>query len=315
MSAVYEKEKLAYRLLEGESAKRLERPGASLRYSVLPCAGDKVGTVIFLHGVASNGSRWEEFIEKTSLKQAFDILRCDLRGHAASVSSRQARLEDWCGDVAAILQAEGVAKAVVVGHSLGAQVAVNLAAKYDDCVLGGVLLDPLISEALTPKALEMRAKLPYLKIMERFCRLGNALGFSRRLKNQDLRAMDAKAREKIAAGGKELEEFIKQYSSARADLKYIHSAVYLHDLVEVGRPTPAPESISVPMLVIGASAGTFTDADAMRRWVNSLKDGQIAVVKCAHWPLTECPRDVASVIEGWVFKRFAPQLAMQTTSA
>ena len=155
MSAVYEKEKLAYRLLEGESAKRLERPGASLRYSVLPCAGEKVGTVIFLHGVASNGSRWEEFIEKTSLKQAFDILRCDLRGHAASVSSRQARLEDWCGDVAAILQAEGVAKAVVVGHSLGAQVAVNFAAKYADCVLGGVLLDPLISEALTPKALEI----------------------------------------------------------------------------------------------------------------------------------------------------------------
>ena len=108
MSAVYEKEKLAYRLLDGETAKRLERPGASLRYSVLPCAGEKVGTVIFLHGVASNGSRWEEFIEKTSLKQAFDILRCDLRGHAASVSSRQARLEDWCGDVAAILQAEGV---------------------------------------------------------------------------------------------------------------------------------------------------------------------------------------------------------------
>ena len=81
------------------------------------------------------------------------------------------------------------------------------------------------------------------------------------------------------------------------------------------RPAPAPESISVPMLVIGASAGTFTDADAMRRWVNSLKDGQMAVVKCAHWPLTECPRDVASVIEGWVFKRFAPQLAMQTASA
>ena len=314
MSAVYEKEKLAYRLLDGETAKRLERPGASLRYSVLPCSGEKAGTVIFLHGVASNGSRWEEFIEGTSLRKAFDILRCDLRGHAESVSSRQARLEDWCGDVEAILQAENVAKAIVVGHSLGAQVAVNFAARYADRVCGVVLLDPLISEALTPKALQMRAKLPYLKVMERFCRLGNALGFSRRLQNQDLRAMDAKAREKIAAGGKELEEFIKEYSSARADLKYIHSAVYLHDLIEVGRPTPAPESITVPMLVIGASAGTFTDAQAMRQWVNALKDGQMAVVKCAHWPLTECPRDVADVIEGWVFKRFAPQSAAQASS-
>ena len=59
---------------------------------------------------------------------------------------------------------------------------------------------------------------------------------------------------------------------------------------------------------------TFTDAQAMRQWVNALKDGQMAVVKCAHWPLTECPRAVADVIEGWVFKRFAPQSAAQASS-
>ncbi len=307
MSTNYEKQNLAYRLLESEVAKRLERPGASLRYSVLPCTADKIGTVLFLHGVASNGSRWEEFIEGTKLRAAFDIIRCDLRGHAASVSRRQARLEDWCDDVAAILDAENVRQAIIVGHSLGAQVTVNFVVRHADRVQGAVLLDPLISEALTPKALEMRAKVPYLKLMEKFFRCTSALGFNRRLKNQDLRAMDAKAREKIAAGGKELEEFIKQYSSAKADLQYIHSAVYLHDLVEVGRPTPAPESIAAPMLVIGASAGTFTDADAMRKWVQRLKDGQWAVVQCAHWPMTECPQDVAAVIERWVFDRFVSQ--------
>ncbi len=223
------------------------------------------------------------------------------------MSRRQARLEDWCDDVAAILDAENVRQAIIVGHSLGAQVTVNFVVRHADRVQGAVLLDPLISEALTPKALEMRAKVPYLKLMEKFFRCTSALGFNRRLKNQDLRAMDAKAREKIAAGGKELEEFIKQYSSAKADLQYIHSAVYLHDLVEVGRPTPAPESIAAPMLVIGASAGTFTDADAMRKWVQRLKDGQWAVVQCAHWPMTECPQDVAAVIERWVFDRFVSQ--------
>lgn len=306
MSTAYEKEKLAYRLLPSEQAKRLERPGASLHYSVLPCAGCRVGTVIFLHGVASNGSRWEEFIEKTSLKTAFDIIRCDLRGHAASVSSKPAGLEQWCDDVAAILDAEQCDQAIVVGHSLGAQVAVNFSVRFARRTKGAVLLDPLISEALTERALKMRARLPYLKAMERFFRVMNALGLRRQLKNQDLRAMDQKAREKIAAGGKELEEFIRQYSSTRADLQYIHSAVYLRDLVEVGRKTPDPESITVPMLVIGASAGTFTDAQAMQAWVNRLGDGQMAVVKCAHWPMTECPQDVAAVIEKWVNERFVP---------
>ena len=307
MSLQDEKEKLAYQLLPGETAHRLDREGASLRYSVLPAAGQKVGTVIFLHGVASNGSRWEEFIEGTSLRQSFDIIRCDLRGHAASVTRRRARLEDWSDDVATILDACSVQKAVVVGHSLGAQVAVNFSVWHADRVLGTVLLDPLISQALTPKAVAMRSKVPYLKMMETFFRCTTALGFSRKLKNQDLRAMDAKAREKIAAGGRELEEFIKQYSSATADLQYIHSAVYLHDLVEVGRPTPAPEAIGVPMLVIGASAGTFTDPQAMHQWVQKLKDGQWAQVQCAHWPMTECPRDVGALIEEWVGKRFAPK--------
>lgn len=306
MSTQYEKEKLAYRLLEGECERRLERPTASLRYSVLPCRAQKAGTVLLMHGVASNGSRWEEFIETTRLREAFDVIRCDLRGHAASVTRKRARLEEWCDDVAAILQAEGVDKAVIVGHSLGAHVAVNFAVRHAEHTLGAVLLDPLISEALTDKAKQMRSKVPYLKAMERFVRVANALGFHRRLKPQDLRAMDEKAREKIAAGGKELEEFIAQYSSARADLQYIHSAVYLHDLVEVGRPTPAPETIRVPTLVIGASAGTFTDAEAMRKWAAKLSDGELAVVQCAHWPMTECPQDVAAVIEEWVFKRFAP---------
>lgn len=301
-----EKQLLAYRLLEGERAERLERAGASLRYSVLPCRGQKAGAVFFLHGVASNGSRWEEFIEHTALRDRFDIIRCDLRGHAASVCRGRARIEDWCADTAAVLDAEGIDKAVIVGHSLGAQVAVNFSARYTERVRGCALLDPLLSEALTPKALAMRAKLPYIKAMEGFFRCTGALGFHRRLKNQDLRAMDANARRKIAAGGEELEEFIREYSSAKADLQYIHSAVYLRDLVEVGRPTPAPEKIKAPMLVIGASAGTFTNPEAMQAWVGKLADGTWAQVQCAHWPMTECPQDVAAVIEKWVFARFAP---------
>ena len=265
MSAVYEKEKLAYRLLDGETAKRLERPGASLRYSVLPCSGEKAGTVIFLHGVASNGSRWEEFIEGTSLRKAFDILRCDLRGHAASVSSRQARLEDWCGDVEAILQAESVAKAIVVGHSLGAQVAVNFAARYADRVCGVVLLDPLISEALTPKALQMRAKLPYLKVMERFCRLGNALGFSRRLQNQDLRAMDAKAREKIAAGGKAV------------DVRpLLDEPVFVHQSTLIAEVLPELSSRKANLAIVtdnyGGTLGIVTVEDIVEELVGEIWD-------------------------------------------
>ena len=82
------------------------------------------------------------------------------------------------------------------------------------------------------------------------------------------------------------------------------AAAYLRDMIEVGRATPAAASIACPTLVIGASSGTYTNAEAMQRWVEKLPLGQVANVQCVHWPLTECPADVSRVIEKWIAGRF-----------
>lgn len=88
--------------------------------------------MILLHGVASNGSRWEEFLDTTDLRDDWNFIRMDLRGHAASICRKKARLEDWCTDVTEVMKAVGVQKAVIIGHSLGAQVTLNLAAHYPE---------------------------------------------------------------------------------------------------------------------------------------------------------------------------------------
>ncbi len=295
-----EKDGLAYRLLPGEVRHRLLRNNALLHWSLFPAKGRAKGTIVLLHGVASNGSRWEEFAEKTPLHECWDIIRMDLRGHAASVCSKKARLEDWCADVNAILDAAEVNNAVVIGHSLGAQVAMNFAARYSDRIRALVLLDPLVTEALTPKARGMRRKVPMLCVAEAVTRAMNRLGFVRKIVAQDLRSMDEQARTKIAAGGEELKAFIRQYSSAKTDLQYIHLAPYLRDLLEVARRSPLASQIKCPTLVIGSSAGTFTDEQAMSKWVSGLPQAQMKAVQCAHWPMTECPQEVSEVIENWV---------------
>ncbi len=300
-----EAELLAYRLLEGETRHRLAREGALIHWSELPAKADKaLGTIVLLHGVASNGSRWEEFLDTTELTQRWNFIRMDLRGHAASVCRGKAKLENWAGDVKAVMAEAGVEKAVIVGHSLGAMIALYFVAHYSESVEGAVFLDPLISEALTPKARSMRRKVPMLVVAEAVTRAMNSLGFNREIVPQDLRAMDAKAREMIAKGGDELKAFIAQYSSTKADLQYIHLAPYLRDLVEVGRRTPAPEMIKCPALVIAASSGTFTDAEALAAWTRRLSDGEIASVQCAHWPMTECPQEVGCAISEWIGRHF-----------
>lgn len=299
-----EAEVLAYRLLEGETRHRLARKKALIHWSDLPARKKALGTIFLLHGVASNGSRWEEFLDTTPLRDHWNFIRMDLRGHAASVCEGKAKLEDWAGDVKAVMDAAHVEKAIIVGHSLGAMIALYFTANYVESVRGAVYLDPLISEALTPKAQAMRRKVPLLVIAETVTRAMNTIGFNRKIVPQDLRAMDAKAREMIAKGGDELQAFIEQYSSTKADLQYIHLAPYLRDLVEVGRRTPSPATIRCPALVIAASSGTFTDPKAMAAWTERLTDGEIVTVQCAHWPMTECPKEVSAVIEDWIGRHF-----------
>ena len=258
------------------------------------------GTVVLLHGVASNGSRWEEFAETTDLRLKWNIIRMDLRGHAASVCRQKARLEDWCEDLNAVMDHFGVQQAVIIGHSLGAHVAMHYAARYPQRVRALALLDPLIEDALTRKARDKRKLMPFVRLIESVTRRMNRLGFIRRIQPQDLRAMDVQARAKIEKGGKELEEFIEQYSSTKTDLQYIHLATYSRDLLEVARPSPSPDLLTAPTLVIGSSSGTFTDDAAMTEWVHKLPRAQMTTVKCAHWPMTECPLEVSTVISDWI---------------
>ena len=135
-------------------------------------------------------------------------------------------------------------------------------------------------------------------------RMLNALGIRRRMPHYSLRAHDRKAREMLARGGDALQAFIDEYSSPLKDLGHIHTACYMRDILEVGRETPDLSGVGFPVLVIGASSGTFTDAGRMQEWVRSLRDGSWAVVNCFHWPLTECPEEVSRIIEEWIGREF-----------
>src|SRR5437773_7958629 len=105
-------------------------------------------TLVLLHGLASNLTRWSELVAHTSLKAGWDILRPDLRGHGASLDRGRVGMDEWCADLAALLEAERAPRAVVVGHCLGAHVAVEFARRRPDEVAGLVLVEPMPREAL-----------------------------------------------------------------------------------------------------------------------------------------------------------------------
>ena len=108
-----------------EFSRKILRPdGASIGYRISRKQTPRP-LLVMIHGLASNNTRWSEFIDQTILGQHRDLLRIDLRGHATSMFRGQITTADWVEDLAAILRCEGYDKATIIGHSLGAQIGMH----------------------------------------------------------------------------------------------------------------------------------------------------------------------------------------------
>jgi pimeloyl-ACP methyl ester carboxylesterase len=97
--------------------------------------------LLLLHGLGAGGIVWQSFARR--LSPPWQCVAPDLRGHGESdypIVGYEA--EDYAGDVASLIQSVGAGPVPVVGHSLGALVAVALAANHPDLVRAAVLLDP-----------------------------------------------------------------------------------------------------------------------------------------------------------------------------
>lgn len=88
---------------------------------------------VFLHGGAEGGRSGYALLE--ALAPHWHVYAPDLRGHGLSGRvPGQYRIQDFVPDIGAFLQEVGQTPAVVMGHSLGANIGIMLAAQYPHLV-------------------------------------------------------------------------------------------------------------------------------------------------------------------------------------
>ncbi len=255
--------------------------------------------IVLIHGVASNLTRWSEFLEHTSLKTDWDILRLDLRGHGKSMCRGKLNMEIWSRDLSGILEAENYPHAVLIGHSLGAQLAIHFASHHSDRVKGLVLIGPVFEKALKGSMRWVRYLRPVIALLVGAIRLLNWLGLYRRhLPSRDLRALDEKMRTTLLASG-QYETMIDRYSSPWPDLKVFPTANFIQEIMQMVRSLPALSSIKVPVLILLSRGVTYTDPDRSREMMMRIADVKIVPIGAYHWPLTERPVEVREAIESW----------------
>jgi 3-oxoadipate enol-lactonase len=126
--------------------------GITISYSDF---GTGARTLLFLHGTGGNRAYFEAQFEH--FKRDYRVIACDLRGHGESTKPKTGYdVSAFSSDILALLNHLDVSSAVLIGHSLGGMIALDLAVCHPERVHSIAILDspilmyPQVAEALTP---------------------------------------------------------------------------------------------------------------------------------------------------------------------
>lgn len=108
--------------------------------------------VVLIHG-AMTRDLLKPLMDELAKKDRYQVIHYGRRGHGGhGLPAETADIPGQAADVVAILDALGVDKAHVAGHSFGAYLALELATQAPDRLLSAVLLEPPLAQAQTEAA-------------------------------------------------------------------------------------------------------------------------------------------------------------------
>ncbi|MGM9427645.1 alpha/beta fold hydrolase [Hydrogenophaga sp. MI9] len=110
-------------------------------------------TVVFIHGVLHDHSVW--ILQSRYLaNHGWNVLAVDLPGHCKSGGEAPSTVEEAADFIAALLDAAGVPRAALVGHSWGSLIAMEAAARLKDRVSHAVLVGTAFPMKVSPALID-----------------------------------------------------------------------------------------------------------------------------------------------------------------
>ncbi len=239
---------------------------------------------MFLHGWTCDSQDWSEQLH--FFERRYHVVAVDLRGHGASEvpPSGAYSPKDYVADIEALIATRYPnERFIVVGHSMGGQIAARLAARRPDLVSAVVSVDAPIG--FSGDAAEVFEKTAH------------------ELNTGDPRAVVAALFERVY--GPATDPAHKRRHASRLQAMPLH----------VIRESFAPLFFGDDQIGIGDASARFcaglqvpfyhlcvdpVQADAMRPWFSHPKSKVQAWSNAGHWIMQDCPDDVNAAVASWI---------------
>ena len=96
--------------------------------------------LVLQHGFSDNGTCWLQ--TALDLEASYDVIMPDARGHGLSARVQPGQTVDMAADLVAIIQALGLDRPIIGGHSMGAMIAFQVGVQYPEIPRALLLEDP-----------------------------------------------------------------------------------------------------------------------------------------------------------------------------
>jgi len=234
-------------------------------------------TVVFIHGVLNDHSVWI-LQSRWFANHGWNVLAVDLPGHCKSEGPPPVTVEEAAAFIVALLDAAGVAKAALVGHSFGSLIALETAARSPERVTHLALVGTAYPMTVSPALLDGALNDP-----QRAISMVNV--FSHSL---------------LAPPPSSLGPGTWLYGGSRALMRRVLASNPNANVFHIGfkacndyaNGEAAMAKVQCPTLFLLGSADQMTPPRATRTLASKAPNAKVVTVKAGHALMTEAPDEV-----------------------
>lgn len=238
-------------------------------------------TVVFIHGVLNDHSVWI-LQSRHFANHGWNVLAIDLPGHGRSGSKAPTTVQSAAQSIVALLDAVGVSKAILIGHSFGSLIALHAAAEHPSRVSQLVMVGTAYPMRVSPALLENSLNAP-----EKAIHMVNVFSHSTLAPPPSALGPGTW----LLGGSKALMRRILASNSRENIFNIGFKACDQYDQGEA-----AMAKVTCPTLFLLGQKDQMTTPKAAQSLIRLAQDGQVAQVNAGHQLMVEAPEEALSAM-------------------